>query len=116
MKKHFPFIIVMAIFLIACVAVTAFAIINEPQYVKVVPGAQAGAGANDSGGEDVVPVNINTADSEELQTLPGIGEARAQAIIAYRTEHGSFLYIEELLEISGIGKGIFDGIKDYIYV
>ncbi|HXK42437.1 MAG TPA: ComEA family DNA-binding protein, partial [Anaerolineae bacterium] len=48
-------------------------------------------------------VNLNTATLAELLTLPGIGETRAQAILAYRAEHGPFTRIEELQNVSGIG-------------
>ena len=61
-------------------------------------------------------ININTASSEELQTLSGIGEAKANAIIAYREEHGGFKDISELLNVNGIGKKIFEGIRDFITV
>lgn len=61
-------------------------------------------------------VNINTADSAELQTLTGIGEVKAQAIIDYRTQNGPFQTIEEIKNVSGIGDAIFNNIKDYITV
>ena len=61
-------------------------------------------------------VNINTAGSEELQTLPSIGEKRAAAIIAYREEHGPFRIVEDITEVKGIGEGILSQIIDYITV
>lgn len=62
------------------------------------------------------PININTATAEELQALPGIGESRAEAIVAYREEHGPFTYVEDLRAVSGIGEGILTNIMDYITV
>lgn len=59
-------------------------------------------------------VSINTATKEELMTLPGIGEAKAQEIIDYRTKNGNFNTIEDIKNISGIGESIFAKIKDYI--
>ena len=67
-------------------------------------------------GEAAFPININTATAEQLQALPGIGKARAEAIIAYREEHGPFTYVEDLRAVSGIGKGILANIIDYITV
>ena len=70
--------------------------------------------ASSSGGSDLV--NLNTASKEELMTLPGIGEAKAEAILQYRSEHGAFSSAEELLQISGIKEGVFSRIKDRITV
>lgn len=61
-------------------------------------------------------ININTATQEELETLPSIGEVRAQAIIAYREEHGVFRTTDELMEVSGIGEKIFADISPHITV
>ena len=62
------------------------------------------------------PININTADSETLQLLPGIGEKRAEDIIAYREKHGPFRIPEELADVSGIGEATLAGLIDYITV
>lgn len=61
-------------------------------------------------------VNINTAGLEELMTLPGIGESKAQAIIQYREEHGAFQNIEELTNISGIKSGVYEKIKELVRI
>lgn len=61
-------------------------------------------------------VDINTADREELMTLPGIGEVKADAIIAYREEYGDFETIEDIMNVSGIKEGAFAKIKDQIKV
>lgn len=58
-------------------------------------------------------VDINTAGLEELMTLPGIGEKRAQAILDYREEHGPFEYVEDLIQVPGIGEGILAGLMEY---
>lgn len=59
-------------------------------------------------------ININTADANTLQTLPGIGEKRAAAIIAYRTAHGPFRRPEDLTLVKGIGDGILAGLISQI--
>lgn len=61
-------------------------------------------------------VNINTASKEMLMTVPGIGESKADAIIAYRDEHGTFNSLEDLMNISGIKEGVFNKIKDHLKV
>lgn len=59
-------------------------------------------------------VSINKGSKEELMTLNGIGNSKADAIIKYRNSHGDFKTKEELLEVDGIGEGIFTKIKDHI--
>ena len=61
-------------------------------------------------------IDINTASSEELISLDGIGSSLASRIIEYRTENGSFKNINELCNVSGIGELTFKKIKDYIKV
>nr|WP_241254452.1 helix-hairpin-helix domain-containing protein [Brevibacillus sp. SYP-B805] len=72
----------------------------------------AAAGAAPSTGK----VNINTATLQELQTLPGIGETRAQAILAYREKNGPFDKPEQLKNIAGIGDKTFERLKDRVVV
>ncbi len=59
-------------------------------------------------------IDLNTAGTEELQTLPGIGPSKASSIVAYREEHGPFHSLDELINVSGIGKGIIDKISDLV--
>ena len=61
-------------------------------------------------------VNINTAGKEELQTLSGIGEGKAEAIMKYREENGNFKVIEDITKVSGIGEAVYEKIKDNITV
>jgi len=61
-------------------------------------------------------ININTATKEQLMTLSGIGEAKAEDIIAYRAENGDFQTIEDIMKISGIKEAAFQKIKDKIMV
>lgn len=59
-------------------------------------------------------VSINTATLAQLNSLPGIGETKAQDIITYREQNGPFQKIEDLKNVSGIGDALFAKIKDYI--
>lgn len=61
-------------------------------------------------------VNLNTASKEELMTLTGIGEAKADSIIRYREENGGFQNPEDLMKIEGIKSGVFNKIKEQITV
>jgi competence protein ComEA len=66
--------------------------------------AALSAHAEESGGAKAGVVNVNTATVEELQLLPGIGEARARALIEERKRRGGFQKVEDLLEVKGIGE------------
>ena len=61
-------------------------------------------------------ININTATKHQLMTLPGIGNAKADAILAYRTKQGAFDKIEDLMKIPGIKEGVFEQIKEQIRI
>lgn len=61
-------------------------------------------------------LDLNEASAADLTRLPGIGEKRAQAIVAYREEHGPFQSVEDVTQVSGIGEGIFNQIRDYVSI
>ncbi len=61
-------------------------------------------------------ININTASAAELDTLPGIGPTTAQKIIDYRTQNGPFVNPEDIINVSGIGPGTYERLKDLITV
>ena len=61
-------------------------------------------------------ININTADKEQLMTLPDIGEVLAQSIISYREAHGNFSKLADLLQVDGIGEKRLEAILDLITV
>ena len=93
------------------------AAVNQAQKLKdqekiVVPAKNTPSGTSASGGL----MNINTATRDQLLTLPGIGEAKAAAIISYRDAHGGFKSVEELQKIEGIKSGVFNKIKDSVSV
>lgn len=61
-------------------------------------------------------VDLNTADIRELMEIPGIGEAKAKSIIAYREQNGGFQSAEDVMKITGIKEGLYSKMKDYITV
>ena len=61
-------------------------------------------------------VNINTATAEQLKELPGVGDSRAQSIIAYRETRGGFKSKEEIMQVEGIKEGMYSKMKDLIQV
>lgn len=61
-------------------------------------------------------ININTASATELEALPGIGPTLAQRIVDYRTQHGPFQTIEDIMNVAGIGPAVFDQIQGLITV
>jgi competence protein ComEA len=83
-------------------------------------GGGGGAASGGSGADPDMPsggvVDLNAADATALETLPGIGPALAQRILAWREEHGGFRSVEDLLEVSGIGDGRFAELRDRVRV
>ena len=75
---------------------------------------QTPAGETIQAGED--KINLNQAGREELMSLPGIGESKAEAILSYREEKGGFGSIEELMEVPGIKEGVFRKIEERITI
>ncbi|MDO4313551.1 MAG: helix-hairpin-helix domain-containing protein [Eubacteriales bacterium] len=91
-----------------------------PSAEEVLSGECSGAEnvAGDSGGgiSSDGRVNINMASKEELMTLAGIGEKKAEAIIQYRDTNGGFQTTEELMQVAGIKEGTFEKIKEDITI
>ncbi|WP_049627050.1 helix-hairpin-helix domain-containing protein [Bacillus sp. JFL15] len=69
-----------------------------------------------AGEKEDAPVNINTATLDELQAISGVGQKKAEAIIAYREENGRFQTAEDLMNVSGFGEKSFERIKTSITV
>ena len=80
-----------------------------------IPAASGGA-AKAENPQNSGRVNLNTAGSEELQTLPGVGPAIASRIIDYRNTNGAFQSAEDIRSVSGIGDKIYEKLKDHICV
>ncbi|PRX47251.1 competence protein ComEA [Prauserella shujinwangii] len=73
------------------------------------PGAGDGTGGS-------VPVDLNAAGREELESLPGIGEVTARSILDWRARHGRFTAVEQLREVDGIGDKRFERLRDLVSV
>lgn len=67
-------------------------------------------------GQMIFPVNINTADIQQLAALPGIGAVLAQRIVDYRQANGSFTAVEQLIHVEGIGEGKMEAIAELITI
>lgn len=81
-----------------------------------VLGAGDAAPAGGPGEGQSGKINVNTAGASELESLPGIGPARAQAIIDYRSRSGPFRTIDDLLDVPGIGAGTLEDIRDLVTI
>jgi competence protein ComEA len=76
-------------------------------------GTSSSVGTADQGTSDG-RIDINTADEDALQTLPGIGPSRAADIVSYRKKNGPFSSIEDIMKVPGIKDAAFSKIKDMI--
>ncbi len=90
--------------------------VHDGMKLEVPDQEQAARLISDIGTDSAGTVDINTASKEQLQTLRGIGEARAEDIIRYRQEHGRFEQIEDIMKVPGIKTSAFEKIKDDISV
>ena len=72
--------------------------------------------AGTAAGQEAALININTADQNQLETLPGVGETTAKAIITYREKSGGYTKIEDIMNVPGIKEGRFEAIREFITV
>ncbi|MFA9446560.1 ComEA family DNA-binding protein [Egicoccus sp. AB-alg6-2] len=86
---------------------------EDPPPVAAAPPGAADAGA---GGAASEPIDLNRATAEQLTSLPGIGPAKAQAVIRHREEHGPFRAPGDLRQVPGIGEKTFQGLADLVTV
>lgn len=94
-------------------------VLSVEEYEKGEQAASAAGKATTSVASNVASdskVNLNAADSPQLQSLSGIGPSMAQRIIDYRQEHGAFQRVEDLQKVRGIGAKTFDKLKDNICI
>ena len=83
-----------------------------PRVGEAVPQSAASAGGESSAG----PIDLNTADAAQLETLPGVGPATAAAIIDHRERHGPFTSVDDLLDVRGIGEAKLAVLRDLVRV
>lgn len=83
-----------------------------PKQSQSAPTTETGTGTSGAMGL----VNVNSATNAELETLPGIGEVIAQAIVDHRTENGPFTSVEQLVDVSGIGDATLENIRELVTV
>ncbi|MBD8599284.1 helix-hairpin-helix domain-containing protein [Pseudomonas sp. W2Oct36] len=109
MRTSYLSSLIFALLASTSLAVTAAPAATPPEAAK--PAMSAPAGMQDA------KVNLNSASAETLQKeLSGIGAAKANAIVAYREEHGGFTAVDELLEVKGIGKALLDKNRDKLSI
>lgn len=106
------FLIITALFCIVTVGVN---VVSLP-YALIEQNNISNEISSEDNSTETKLININTATLEELQCLPGIGETRAKEIVHYRELHGGFFVKEELMNVKGIGRSLFDTLKDLITV
>lgn len=111
-RELIPIVAVCALFLIACAAVFVTNLVPRGGYEVLTERAPAAIeSVKLSEGE---LVDINSASVEELVTLPGVGRSLAERIVEYRETNGAFGSPADIMQVKGIGEGIYSNISDYI--
>jgi competence protein ComEA len=87
---------------------------GEQIVVGLTPPTGVAAGVSGSTAPSTAMVNLNTADQVALESLPEVGPVTAQAILTYRTEHGAFSSVDQLLDVDGIGEATLAQITPYV--
>lgn len=109
-------IIVTVLFITAAGVAAAMGSLSGGHSAVSLSSVSASPSGTDASGAAGTLININTADAAALDTLPGIGEKTAAAIVDYRNEHGFFADISELMDVPGIGSSTFEGLRLLIIV
>lgn len=87
---------------------------GEQVYVQSMVDIEKGYSGAQTGIEVGGLININTGSLEQLMTLPGIGESKAQSIIDYRSSKGPFKQLEDIMNVTGIKENMYEKIKEHI--
>ena len=89
---------------------------SQGENVSVVQSATSSPATGDAGNENTEKINLNTATVADLTTISGIGEKRANDILAYRDSQGGFSSVDDLNNVSGIGDKTLENIRPYVTV
>ena len=89
---------------------------SQGENVSVVQPATSSPTAGNTGSENTEKINLNTATVADLTTISGIGEKRANDILAYRDSQGGFTSVDDLNNVSGIGDKTLENIRPYVTV
>ncbi|MCH8346774.1 MAG: helix-hairpin-helix domain-containing protein, partial [Chloroflexi bacterium] len=95
-------------------AVNLAARVKDEDYWYIPTVGEASERPAVAAGDRTGKIDVNSAGLDDLMTLPGIGEVKAQSIVRHRESNGPFDEIEELLTIRGIGQGTLDAIRDLV--
>ncbi|WIY02071.1 ComEA family DNA-binding protein [Amycolatopsis mongoliensis] len=87
--------------------------VTDGEQLAVGIPAPAAAAAGAAAGAEV---DLNSASTDQLDTLPGVGEVTAQRIVQWRTEHGGFTKVEQLRDVPGIGESKFEKLREQVTV
>jgi competence protein ComEA len=115
MKKQGVQILLIVMIIFLCILIGFFLgrnIGKSPIHISKVPESTSPSNATISGDK----ININTADIDQLQKIPGVGSVIAQRIVDYREANGPFRSVSELTNVDGIGISRLEQIMDYITV
>lgn len=112
--RKYSIVMTAAVMLLACALMLARFAAEEHsgRELNSLPASRVTAGTGHPVREG--QIDVNTASTEELDKLPGIGSVKAEAIVAWRTEHGAFRYPEDLIHVHGIGESTLAKLLDLI--
>lgn len=108
-KRAFGEGLIFALLLLLCISAMLIVHLNAKPKVETLYAIHALP-------DDFAKININLATAEELQSLPGIGEALSNRIVEYREANGAFQSIDEIMRVNGIGESVFAKIENSITV
>jgi competence protein ComEA len=83
---------------------------------STAPVSAAPPAATKAGASEARPIDINTADSAALESVPGIGKSLSQRILAFREKNGAFQSVDDLLKVQGIGEKSIQKLRPYLTV